>query len=253
MKTNRFFVILLLWSGILSAQSGAFPPISVDIPIVGNVKYASNTPNTTYFTVENGDGIYEIMAVDANKSDLSAVQYSLPFTHPLSKFWVEGENGFLLEMKEEESILRIYQIDAKGALRFLALKRLPLAYEMQIENHQICVNHGDYSSFYSLENPTSPTWVENLSASAIAQRALKVENLEVYPNPTSERWTLDLRKLPKTEYLVSLIDVNGKNVMNLQAENEVLIIDNPQTASIYFYSVSQKNGSFISKGKLMSN
>ena len=102
MKTNRFFVILLLWNGLLSAQSGAFPALSTEFPSIGNVKYASNTPNMTYFTVENGDGIYEIMATNAHNNDVSAISYSLPFTHPLSKFWVEGEKGFLLEMKEEE-------------------------------------------------------------------------------------------------------------------------------------------------------
>jgi hypothetical protein len=252
MKTNRFFVILLLWSGILSAQSGTIPAPSVELPTIGSVKYASNTPKMTYFTVENGDGIYEIMAIDAQNADLSVVQYSLPFTHPLSKFWIEGENGFLLEMKEEESILRIYKIDANGSLTFLALKRLPVARDMQMDNHQMCINHGEYFSFYSLENATSPTFIENLTAAAITRKALGTDRTEVYPNPSSESWTLDLRKLPKSTYSVCIVDISGKNVMNVTAENEVVFIENPQTAGLYFYTVSEKNGTFISKGKLMS-
>jgi len=252
MKTNRFFVILLLWSGILSAQSGAFPPLSVEFPSIGNVKYASNTPNMTYFTVENGDGIYEIMATTADNASSSALKFSLAFTHPLSKFWVEGENGFLLEMKEEESILRIYQIGMSGQLSFLALKRLPVAYEMQLENHQICIHHGEYFSFFSLENPTSPTLVENLTASSLTQRTKMQESAQVYPNPSSESWILDLRKLPHTSYTINVVDLNGKQIVDVTAENEVVFVENPQTTGIYFYTVAEKNGKIISKGKLMS-
>lgn len=253
MKTNRFFVILLLWSGILSAQTGTFPASYPDVPTVGIIKYASNTPYMTYFTVETGDGIYEIMASDAHESDLSTIRYSLPFTHPLSQFWVEAQTGFLLEMKEEESILRIYKVDAKGELEFLALKRLPVALEMKVEDHQLCFNHGEYFSFYSLENPTNPTFVENLTAAETAKKALNVANTSVYPNPSSEKWTLDLRKLPKATYVVSVIDLNGKIVMDLEVENELVLIENPQTTRFYFYSVSQKNGTLLAKGKLMGN
>lgn len=253
MKTNRFFVILLLWSGILSAQTGTFPPVSPNIPTVGIIKYASNTPYMTYFTVETGDGLYEIMASDVHETDLSTVRYSLPFTHPLSQFWVEAQTGFLLEMKEDESILRIYNIGANGELEFLALKRLPIAYEMKVEDHQLRFNHGEYFSFYSLENPTTPTFVESLTAAETAKKALNVANTSVYPNPSSEKWTLDLRKLPKTTYVVSVIDLNGKIVMDLEVENELVLIENPQTTHLYFYSVSQKNGTFFTKGKLMSN
>jgi hypothetical protein len=79
---------------------------------------------------------------------------------------------------------------------------------------------------YNVAKATIGATLHFAQASTSSLNNLKVDgdfNVSFFPNPTKDTLNVSLGSLPETNYTFSLIDINGKTVLNVSVTNAKLI------------------------------
>jgi len=88
----------------------------------------------------------------------------------------------------------------------------------------------------------SPVMVAEASINVVGIEEVKNEEIDIYPNPTSDYLNVNLENSQIKE--VILYDVNGKIILKEHKSNKIKL---PNTSGIYYLKIATEEGTFIKK------
>ena len=124
---------------------------------------------------------------------------------------------------------------AAGAEREVTVTFSPTENRMYQGDLEVASNAGNLSITLSGEGAI---------ITSIDQNQLRKEDIRLYPNPVSDRLTVDLSKLNGAEATIQVFDRNGKGTLQLlpTREQEVIISTRPWPAGLYLLSITTAKG-----------
>lgn len=213
--------------------------------------YMNQVPyfDTVYARVENSQGDYAVVLLDV------LVQELPPITPPINLV-IEDDNGdgfAIFDLTENNAVM----LEGLDPSDFNVAYYLTEADAINEESHIT-----DPTAYYNIENPqTIYVRVGNInrgcfviasfiiSVDTLSVDSFGFEDLVIYPNPTSEKLTVESSQLV-SETIISIYDIQGKMLFSekMLPNKKAMTVDVSSFENgVYFVKISSEGNSAIKK------
>lgn len=208
----------------------------------GLVLFETCLEYTIRFQNTGTDTAFNVMVVDTLSDALDVESFSLLASSSPCEFYIRNsDNGkSVLIFKFNNIRLPHQSVDELGSNGFVKFSINPLA---QLNEHTEVLN--DANIYFDYNPPIVTNTVINTYVSAITSSKLFETKVLVYPNPTTGIIRVDSDNVLG----ISVIGLDGKNIMTKKSSNEVDLSSLPK--GIYFLKIELSTGIMVVKISLI--
>lgn len=150
---------------IMDLQNVSNPVLVSQLTVAGDIVGINCVDGLAFLSLNVGTSDYRLQRVNLSTIGLPIATTSSNFTNAISELFIQNGAAFLLEKKQNNSVLHAYTINAQGTIGIAGNTTLPTALSLDIIDNKAYISTASKILVYDVSTPSAVTQLQQITIS----------------------------------------------------------------------------------------